>query len=232
LDLARYLVDAVVLEGRSYRDVAAAHGVSKSWVAKLVERFREGGYEAIAPRSKAARKVANRSSDALEDRVVRIRKELSGEGFDCGAQTIHYHLSLSDPSPPSASTIWRILKRRGFVTSQPHKRPRSSYVRFEAQLPNDMWQSDVTFFELKDGSKVEILNFLDDFSRVCVCSKVLAATSAPDVVATLYEAGSAWGLPAVPTQAWCKRRRTRTPCTAFYAAVVTASRLSLTSSSK
>ncbi|MGI8791245.1 MAG: integrase core domain-containing protein [Actinomycetota bacterium] len=196
MDLARYLVDAVVLEGRSYRDVAAAHGVSKSWVAKLVARFREGGYEAIAPRSKAARKVANRSSDALEDRVVRIRKELSDEGFDCGAQTIHYHLSLSDPSPPSASTIWRILKRRGFVTPEPHKRPKSSYIRFEASLPNECWQSDVTFYELKDGSKVEILNFLDDFSRVCVASKVLVTTCSPDVVATLYGAGSAWGLPA------------------------------------
>jgi len=69
-------------------------------------------------------------------------------------------------------------------------------VRFEAQLPNETWQSDVTFFELKDNTKVEIVNFLDDFSRVCVASKVLAVTSAPDIVTTLYEAGSSWGLPA------------------------------------
>jgi transposase InsO family protein len=196
LDLARYLVDAVVVEKRSCREVARAHGVSKSWAAALVARYRSGGYDAIAPRSKVAKKVANRSSTELEDRVVRIRKELTDDGFDGGAQTIHYHLSLSDPSPPSVSTIWRILKRRGFVTPQPHKRPKSSYISFEASLPNEMWQSDVTFFELKDGTKVEICNFLDDFSRVCVASKVFAVTTAPDVVATLYEAGSVWGLPA------------------------------------
>jgi transposase InsO family protein len=196
LDLARYLVDAVVVEKRSCHEVARAHGVSKSWVAALVARYRSGGYDAIAPRSKVAKKVANRSSTELEDRVVRIRKELTDDGFDAGAQTIHYHLSLSDPSPPSVSTIWRILKRRGFVTPQPHKRPKSSYISFEASLPNEMWQSDVTFFELKDGTKVEICNFLDDFSRVCVASKVFAVTTAPDVVATLYEAGSVWGLPA------------------------------------
>jgi transposase len=105
LDLARYLVDAVVLERRSCRDVARAHRVSKSWVAKLVARYRAGGYEAIAPRSKAAKRVANRSSAELEDRVVSIRKELSDKGFDAGAHTIHYHLTLSDPSPPSLSTI-------------------------------------------------------------------------------------------------------------------------------
>ena len=127
---------------------------------------------------------------------MRIRKELAEAGFDCGAQTIHYHLSLTDPAPPSVSTIWRILKRRGFIEPQPHKRPRSSYIRFEASLPNEMWQSDVTMWALKDGSQVEILNFLDDFSRLCVAAKVLAVTSAPDVVQTLYEAGSAWGLPA------------------------------------
>ena len=51
MDLARYVVDAVVLEGRSYREVARAHGVSKSWVGKLVGRFRAGGYAAIGPRS-------------------------------------------------------------------------------------------------------------------------------------------------------------------------------------
>ncbi|MCA1676434.1 MAG: IS481 family transposase, partial [Actinobacteria bacterium] len=196
VELARFVVDAVVLEGRSCRSVAKAHGVSKSWVAALVARYGAGGYDAIAPRSKAARRVANRSSDELEDRVVRLRKELTDQGFDAGAHTIHYHLSLSDPSPPSVSTIWRILKRRGFITPEPHKRPKSSYISFEASLPNEMWQSDVTFYELADGTKAEILNFLDDFSRVCVASKVFAVTTAPDVVATLYEAGSAWGLPA------------------------------------
>ena len=62
-------------------------------------------------------------------------------------------------------------------------------MRFEAQLPNETWQSDVTFWGLADGTKVEILNFVDDFSRVCIASKAFAVTSAPDVVATLYEAG-------------------------------------------
>jgi transposase InsO family protein len=196
VELARYVVDAVVVEGRSMRAVAREHGVSKSWVHTLVGRYRAGGYDALAPRSKSARCVANRTSDEVEDRIVGLRKELIDQGFDCGAHTIHYHLSLSDPSPPSVSTIWRVLKRRGFITPQPHKRPKSSYIRFEAGLPNQSWQSDVTFYELKDGSKVEILNFLDDFSRVCVASRVLATTSSPDVVATLYEAGRAWGLPA------------------------------------
>ncbi len=37
---------------------------------------------------------------------------------------------------PSVSTVWRILRRNGLITPQPRKRPRSSFIRFHAQLPN------------------------------------------------------------------------------------------------
>jgi transposase InsO family protein len=196
VDVARYVVDAVVLEGRSRREVARAHDMSKSWVAELVARFRAGGYEALEARSKAPLSIPSRTPDELEDRIVALRKKLGEEGFDAGAQTIHYHLSLTADVVPSVATIWRVLVRRGFVVPQPHKRPRSSYVSFEASLPHERWQADVTFWELKDATKVEILDVIDDFSRLCVASKVFATTSSPDVVATLYEAGGAWGLPA------------------------------------
>jgi transposase InsO family protein len=196
VELARYVVDAVVVEGRSMRAGAREHGVSKSWVHKLVGRYRAGGYDALAPRSKASHRMPTRSSDEVRDRIIAVRKELLEQGFDAGAHTIHYHLSPTDPSPPSVATMWRVLKRRGFVTPQPQKRPKSSFMRFEASLPNECWQSDATFYELQDGTKVEILNFIDDFSRVCVASKVLTTTRSPDVVAALYEAGRAWGLPA------------------------------------
>jgi transposase InsO family protein len=60
------------------------------------------------------------------------------------------------------ATIWRILTRRGFVTPQPQKRPRSSWKRFEADLPNQCWQADVTHWRLADHSDVEILDIIDD----------------------------------------------------------------------
>jgi len=44
-------------EGRRYREVARARGVSKSWVGKPVGGFRAGGYPAIEPRSRAARHI-------------------------------------------------------------------------------------------------------------------------------------------------------------------------------
>jgi transposase InsO family protein len=196
MELARYVVEAVVLEGRSYREVARAHGVSKSWVGKLVGRFREGGYEAIAPRSRAPKRIPHRTSDGLEDEIVALRKELTELGVDAGAATIHYHLSKRHHAVPSVCTIWRVLRRRGFVVPQPHKRPRSSWIRFEATLPNECWQSDVTHWHLADGSEVQIVNFLDDHSRLAVASRVLKVATAPKVLEIFGQAGTTWGLPA------------------------------------
>jgi transposase InsO family protein len=196
MDLARYVVDAVVLEGRSYREVARAHGVSKSYVGKLVGRFRSGGYAAIEPRSKAARRIPHRTPESLEEDIVALRKVLSELGVDAGAATIHYHLSKRRRNVPSVSTIWRVLRRRGFVTPQPHKRPRSSWIRFEAALPNECWQSDVTHWCLADGTELEICNFLDDHSRMVVASAVMATATAAKVLAVFREAGARWGFPA------------------------------------
>src|SRR5438552_12767959 len=155
MDLARYVVDAVVLEGRSCREVAQAHGCSKSWVAKMVARYREEGYPGLERRSRAAHHIPHRTPPEVEDAIVRLRKELADQGSDAGAETIHHHLLLEAGAAPSVSTIWRILKRRGLATPPPHKRPRSSWIRFEAPLPHQAWQPDVTHWRLADGTEDE-----------------------------------------------------------------------------
>jgi transposase InsO family protein len=194
--LARYVVDAVVLEGRGVREVARTHGVSKSWVSVLVGRYRAGGYQALEPRSRRTLTRPNRTPDDVEDVIVRLRKELSEAGFDAGARTIQWHLKKEREAAPSISTIWRVLARRGFVEPQPEKRPHASITRFEAALPNECWQADVTHWQLQRGREVEILTFLDDHSRLIVASRVTGVTKVHDVVATFHEAGGRWGYPA------------------------------------
>jgi transposase len=177
MDLARFVVEAVTLEHRSCREVAAAYGVSKSWVAELVRRYRSGGEEALVPRSRAPNRIPHRTPPEVEDRMVSLRKDLADEGLDAGAETIRYHLERFQGTAPSVTTIWRVLRRRGFVTPQPHKRPRSSWVRFEASLPNECWQSDVTHWRLADGDEIEIVNVIDDYSRLCVASRAFGVVT-------------------------------------------------------
>jgi transposase InsO family protein len=133
----------------------------------------------------------------IEDAIVAKRKELLELGCDAGAATIHYWLGRGGTvRPPSEATIWRTLVRRGFVVPQPAKRPKSSLRRFEADWPNERWQLDHTDWELAGGRVVQILNILDDHSRLCV-----AAVAAPTITSSvLWEAfsaaGGCYGLPS------------------------------------
>jgi transposase InsO family protein len=125
-----------------------------------------------------------------------LRKELLDAGFDAGAETIWVHLSARHATVPSVSTIWRVLKTRGFVVPQPHKRPKNSYRRFEADLPNECWQSDMTHVALEDGSVFEVLNIIDDHSRLCIASRAMVHVKATDVIRVLHKAAETWGYPA------------------------------------
>lgn len=200
MDRARYAVDAVLLEGRSLRSVASSIDMSKSWVAKQVARYRSGGYEALVPRSTAPHSRPTQLVGALEDEIVAIRKSLDEEGLDAGPLTIQYHLTRRHGTSPGRSTIHRVLVRRGFVTPQPQKRPRTSWQRFEAHLPNETWQADMTHWSIDDGSeegqKVEILDFVDDYSRMVVAAVAVPVATAADVVAAFYRGASTWGFPA------------------------------------
>lgn len=196
--MARYLVEAHVVEGRSVSELAGAHGVHRSWIYKLLARYREGAYEALEPRSRRPRSCKHATRAEIVDAVVELRQRLSEEGHDCGAATIAYHLvsELEGVPAPSVSTIWRILRRQGLVVSQPQKRPRSSLIRFQAELPNEMWQTDITHWELGGGEHAEILNVIDDHSRLFICSHAYGSVKAGDVVHSFHRAVELHGLPA------------------------------------
>jgi transposase InsO family protein len=197
--MARYLIEAHVLEGRPVSELATAHGVHRSWIYKLIARYQAGGYEALQPRSKRPRSCKHGTPKEVVDQVVKLRERLQQEGHDAGAATIAYHLAqetADGAQAPSVSTIWRILKREGLIVSQPQKRPHSSLIRFEADLPNETWQTDITHWHLSDGEHIEIMNMIDDHSRLFLASQAFPTTKAQDVVDVFHKAASLHGLPA------------------------------------
>jgi transposase InsO family protein len=196
MGLERYVVDAVVLEGRSPTEIARLHGISRSWLHRLLARYREGGYGALAPRSRRPHTSPGRTSPELEAAIVALRAELTEAGHDAGPATIAHHLGRRFAEVPSAATVWRILRRHGLITPQPHKRPRSSFIRFEAALPNELWQADTTHWRLADGSDVEILDLLDDHSRLLLAAAAFRAVNGGDVVRTFLATAEAYGAPA------------------------------------
>ncbi|WP_353961391.1 IS481 family transposase [Antrihabitans cavernicola] len=144
-------------------------GISRETFNKWRRRFKADGIEGLADRSRRPRSAPGQTPAAVEEVVLRRRKELADGGADCGPQSIQWSLQrgteLSTDQIPSRTTIWRILKRHGMIVDQPRKRPKSSLRRFVYARPNECWQSDWTSWHLRDGTKVAIAGTLDDHSR-------------------------------------------------------------------
>ena len=196
MQLARFLVEAVVLGKQSPNQLVREHPISRSWFYELLARYRRDGPAGLEPRPHRPSHCPHQLEQAVVDAVLELRAQLSAAGLDAGPQTILHHLSRRFPTIPSRVTIWRILKRHHLITPEPHKRPRASFVRFEAQLPNELWQTDATEWHLADSSKVEILNLIDDHSRLCLASVAVPTLKAADALQTFYSAVEEFGLPA------------------------------------
>ena len=193
---ARLVITAVIVEGRSQADVARAYGVSKGWVSKLVARYRTDGDAAFEPRSRRPKTTPTATAAATVDLIIELRRHLAAQGLDAGPETIAWHLQHRHHITVSVSTIARTLTRAGLVAPEPKKRPKSSYIRFEAEQPNETWQSDFTHYRLANDVDVEILTWLDDHSRKALSVTAHLRVTARAVLTTFRLAVEHHGLPA------------------------------------
>lgn len=173
-------------------------GVSTKTFYKYVARYRAEGEAGFELRSRRPNSSPGQTPFQVEDQIVALRKELDDAGLDHGPTTLQWHLDR-DPAMkgrvPSVATIHRILVRRGLVTPQPHKRPKSSWIRFEAPRPNEWWQIDFMHWTIATGA-VSVFNTIDDHSRVLVRSKAVEHPTTIEAWATFCEATLVWGMPA------------------------------------
>ncbi|MGH3334804.1 MAG: IS481 family transposase [Nocardioides sp.] len=198
---ARLVVTAITLENRTVADVVADYGVSKSWVYELLGRYRAEGEAAFELRSKRPLSSPHATPPATVELILRLRKQLREAGLDSGAETIQWHLAHRHQTTVSRATIHRVLTRSGAVAPEPSKRPKSSYIRFEAAMPNETWQSDFTHYRLttpdgRPGTDTEIITWLDDHSRYALHVTAHQPVTAKTVLHTFRQATDLHGYPA------------------------------------
>ncbi len=193
---ARVAVLEVVSGNLTVTAASRAYGLSRQHIYRLLKRYELGGLDAVEPRSRRPASNPNSVPDDVITAIVELREKLVADGLDAGPLTLQWHLAQAGLAVPSTSTIRRILGHHGLITAQPRKRPKSSYQRFQADQPNECWQSDFTHWALADGSGVEILNWLDDHSRYLLSCTAYRRVAGPDVVADFTTTTQRYGLPA------------------------------------
>jgi len=192
---ARLVITAVVLEGRSQAQVARDYGLSEAWVSRLVARYRAEGDAAFEPRSRRPTTRPDATPTATVELVLALRRQLTRDGLDAGADTIGWHLQHRHKITLSRATIYRIIRRANLITPEPKKKPRASYIRFQAEQPNETWQADFTHHRLADGTDIEILTWLDDHSRYALSVTAHRPVTGPAVVKTFRAAIAKHGIP-------------------------------------
>jgi transposase InsO family protein len=193
---ARVVVLEVVSGNLTVSAAARTYGLSRQHIYRLLTRYRQGGLEAVDPRSRRPASNPRAVKDEVIAAIVTLREQLTAAGLDAGPLTLQWHLSQHGLAVPSTSTIRRILHHHGLITAQPRKRPKSSYRRFEADQPNECWQSDFTHWPLADGTDIEILSWLDDHSRLLLRITAYQRVTVGDVVASFTDTAATYGLPA------------------------------------
>lgn len=173
--------------------------ISRQTFYKFRRRFLDEGVDGLRDRSRRPLTSPGQTSAEVEDLVLRRRKQLIEHGLDHGAQSIVWSLQRDGlQAVPSPSTVWQILTRRGAITPQPQKRPKSATKRFTFARPNDCWQSDWTGWSLADGCAVAIAGSLDDHSRYLVGLRADTGDADGDLVWSVIMAGIAeCGIPSM-----------------------------------
>ncbi|MGA9610970.1 MAG: IS481 family transposase [Mycobacterium sp.] len=193
---ARLVITAVVVEGRSQSEVAREYGVSQGWISRLVARYRLEGEEAFEPRSRRPLTSPTRLPQPTIELIVTLRNDLLSKGLDHGPHTIAWHLRHHHGLTVSVNSIHRHLRAAGLVTPTPQRRPKSSYIRFAAEQPNERWQADFTHWWLADGTHVEILDWIDDHARYALSVTAHRRVTGHIVLAEFRKTVAAHGVPA------------------------------------
>lgn len=171
------------------------HDLSRTMFHKYLNRFRTEGADGLTRRSTAPHHHPTAFGPAMAEAVLRARKELADQGLDNGPISIRWRLEAQDHTPvPSQSTVYRILREHGQIIAQPRKKPRTRR-RFEYTDPNGCWQIDGMEHHLADGTKVCIIQIIDDHSRLDVGTYAADGETTTATWAALQHAFAGYGLP-------------------------------------
>lgn len=175
--------------GLAFCELCRRFGVSRKTGYKWLGRYRSGGKEALADRSRRPRRSPRQIAPAIAETVIALRRETTW----CGRKLRQRLQALGQGEVPAASTCTQILRRANLLKPECLAGPMQ---RFERQLPNELWQMDHKgHFATQSGQRCHPLTVLDDHSRFNLVLDAAGNERTPTVQTALTAAFERYGLP-------------------------------------
>lgn len=187
----RGVVIQLVQEGVLTQVAAAAQlGCSERQVRRLVARLAAAGGEVGALGYRRAHPAPNRLDEGL--RAVVRAVQVAHPRWSAAAVWEEVEALGDGGALPSRRTVSRWLSQ--WKPVGPDQAPPKPARRFEAERPLDLVQMDTTSGQwLAGGRMVYVIALLDDYSRVIVAARAVAADSSAHNLAVLQEAVARYG---------------------------------------
>jgi len=140
-------------------------GINKSTFYEWYRRYRQYGYDGLAPVQPKRRVFWNQIPPRERQQVV----ELALEYPDKSPRELAHFIIDHKGWYISESSVYRILKAHGLVTSPTHILIQAAdEFTDKTTRPNQMWQTDFTYLKVIGWGWYYMTSLLDDYSRYII----------------------------------------------------------------
>jgi len=191
----RYEFCQLALEsGSNFSALCQMFDISRPTGYKWLRRYLEEGGVGLRDRSRRPRHSPQRTSEALEERVVELRRRYPYWGPRKLRRLLRDLVSPAEL--PAVVTVARILRRYSLITPPIPPPQWPAVQRFAAAAPNDLWQMDLkASLRLADRRNHYPVGLLDDHSRYLLGLWLLPEQTDDRLLDCWIEAARGYGLP-------------------------------------
>jgi len=158
-------INLALQEGSNISELCRRFDISRKTGYKFIKRFKEDGIDGLADQSKRPKRSPNSTTKTTEKKILDLRDKHPVWG---GRKLKKRLENMGYQDIPAPGTITQILKRHNRICNE-NSETIKPWKRFEAKMPNDLWQMDFKgYFQARDG-RCHPLTILDDHSRFSLC---------------------------------------------------------------
>lgn len=178
MEIIQIVQDSEIGVNRTLKEL----GIHKSTFYQWYGRFQEQGYDGLAPKRRAVNSQWNKIPDGHRQKVVEIALEIP----ELSPRELAHHITDHKGFFISESSVYRILKQRGLITSPAHLLMRAAdEFKDKTTRINQMWQTDFTYFKIIGWGWYYLSTILDDYSRYIVHWELCSSMTSDDAERTI-----------------------------------------------
>lgn len=180
-ELIKMVVESDLGVNRTLREI----GLNKSTFYTWYKAFSDYGVEGLEPSKRSSRRQWNSIPQEQKNLVV----EIALERPELSSRELAYHLTDEQQIFISESSVYRILKARGLITSPAHIfMSAGDEFTDKTKFVHQMWQTDFTYFKIIGWGWYYLSTVLDDYSRYIVHWELCSNMKSEDVKRTVNRA--------------------------------------------